>query len=239
MGDGEDRVELAESLAEVARALEAEDDVEATLTKLVHLAVETLDACEHAGISLVRRRKVTSGPRSDDIPATIDDLQTEVGEGPCLDAIREQETFCTGRLSEDERWPDFARRAHEETGMESILSLRLFVEEDNMGALNLYSAKPDAFGEADIAISLAFAAHGAVALAGSRKQESLQEALHSRVIIEQAKGRLSAERGISVDAAFEVLRNHARSNNITVRSVAQGVVEEDLKLPPEAEPVGG
>lgn len=238
MGDGEG-VELAESLAEVARALEAADDVEATLTKLVHLAVETLDACDHAGISLIRRRKVTSGPRSDDIPATIDDLQTEVGEGPCLDAIRQQETFCTGRLSEDERWPDFARRAHEETGMESILSLRLFVEEDNMGALNLYSAKPDAFGEADIAIGLAFAAHGAVALAGSRKQESLQEALDSRVIIEQAKGRLSAERGISVDAAFEVLRNHARSNNITVRSVAHGVVEEDLKLPPEAEPVGG
>ena len=225
MGAGEGRVELAESLAEVARLLRAEDDVDATLTKLVHLAVETLDACEHAGISLIRRRRVSSGPRTDDVPATIDDLQNEVGEGPCLDAIREHETFHTGRLSEEERWPDFARRAHGETGIESILSLRLFVEEDTMGALNLYSSKPDAFNEEDIAIGTAFAAHGAVAMANARKEESLQAALDSRIVIEQAKGKLSADRGISMEDAFEVLRGHARSNNLDVRSVARSVVE--------------
>ena len=224
MGDGEHRVELAQSLAEVARLLRAEGDVDATLTKLAHLAVETLDACEHAGISLIRRRRVTSGPRTDDVPATIDALQNEVDQGPCLDAILEHEVVHTGRLSEEERWPDFARRAHG-TGIESILALRLFVEEDTMGALNLYSSKPDAFDEEDVAIGTAFAAHGAVALANARQEESLQEALDTRVIIEQAKGKLSADRGISMEDAFEALRSHARSNNVDIRSVAQSVVE--------------
>jgi putative methionine-R-sulfoxide reductase with GAF domain len=235
MGDGGDRIDLARSLAEVARVLKAEDDVDATLTKLVHLAVETLDACEHAGISLIRSRRVSSGPRTDEVPAIIDDLQNEVDDGPCAEAIRKHETVRTGRLSEEGRWPEFARRAHGETGIQSILSLRLFIEEDTMGALNLYSSLTDAFDEEDIAIGTAFAAHGAVAMASARKEESLQEALDSRVVIEQAKGKLSAERGISIDAAFEVLRDCARSNNVKIRSVAQEVVE-DLGRSPQPEP---
>ncbi len=55
------------------------------------------------------------------------------------------------------------------------------------------------------------------------------------MLIEQAKGKLSAERGISIDAAFEVLRDRARSNNVKIRSVAQEVVE-DLGRPPRPEP---
>lgn len=100
-----------------------------------------------------------------------------------------------------------------------------------MGALNLYSSLTDAFDEEDIAIGTAFAALGAVAMASARKEENLQEALDSRVLIEQAKGKLSAEGGISIDAAFEVLRDRARSNNVKIRSVAQEVVEDLARLP--------
>ncbi len=231
MGDGNDRIELAETFGEAARALRAEDDVDATLAKLVHLAVETLDACQHAGISLIKRRRITSGPRTDDVPATMDDLQNEVGEGPCLDAIKEQDTFHTGRLSQEGRWPDFARRAHAETGVESILSLRLFIEEDTMGALNLYSKQADAFSEDDIAIGCVFAAHGAVAMAGARAEDNLQHAFNSRVIIEQAKGKLAGARDISMGAAFDLLRDHARNTNTKIGEVAHAVVEDDLELP--------
>ena len=236
MGDRDERIELAETFGEAARGLQAEDDVDDTLTKLVHLAVETLDACQHAGISLTRRRKITSGPRTDDVPARMDDLQNEVGEGPCLDAIKEQETVHVGRLSQEKRWPDFARRAHGETGVESILSLRLFVEEDTMGALNLYSKATDAFSEDDIAIASVFAAHGAVAMAAARKEGDLQKAVDSRVIIEQAKGKLVGERGISMEDAFELLRSHARRNNEAIHSVAQAVVDSDLELPAQSPP---
>ena len=231
VSDGNDRIALAKTFAVAARALQAEDDVDATLTKLVHLAVETLDACQHAGISLIKRRRITSGPRTDDVPARIDDLQSELGEGPCLDAIQEQETFHTGQLSREERWPEFSRRAHTETGVESILSLRLFVEEDTMGALNLYSEEPDAFGEDDIAIASVFAAHGAVAMANARRESGLQEAFDSRVVIEQAKGKIAGEQGLSMDVAFQLLRHHARSNNALIHWVARDIVESRLTLP--------
>lgn len=231
VGDGSDRIALAKTFAEAARALQAEDDVDATLTKLVHLAVKTLDACQHAGISLIKRRHITSGPRTDNIPARMDDLQTELGEGPCLDAIHEEETFVTGRLSQEGRWPDFSRRAHTETGVESILSPRLFVEEDTMGALNLYSKQPDAFGEDDIVIASVFAAHGAVAMANARREGGLQKAFDSRVVIEQAKGKIAGEQGLSMDDAFDLLRHHARSNNALIHAVARDIVESRLVLP--------
>ncbi len=130
-------MELAETFGEIARTLLAEPDVDATLNAIVQLAVETIDGCEHAGISMVNGQKVLSPASSDEVPAIVDRLQSETGEGPCLDAIREHEVFQTGRLSQESRWTEFARRANAESGIESILSFRLFVDRDTLGALNL------------------------------------------------------------------------------------------------------
>jgi AmiR/NasT family two-component response regulator len=62
-----------------------------------------------------------------------------------------------------------------------------------------------------------------------RISEQLREALDSRVIIEQAKGVLAAERGISIDEAFQRLRRHARSHRTPLRSVADAVVNLGLR----------
>ena len=62
-----------------------------------------------------------------------------------------------------------------------------------------------------------------------RVNEQLKEALASRIVIEQAKGALAAERGISVDEAFEVLRRHARSHSMNLRKVADAVVTLGLR----------
>src|SRR4051795_3565530 len=59
--------------------------------------------------------------------------------------------FITGDLLAERRWPQFSLRAHQETGVTSILSIRLFVQHDTMGALNLYSTQPDAFDATDVA----------------------------------------------------------------------------------------
>ena len=51
----------------------------------------------------------------------------------------------------------------------------------------------------------------------------LQNALHSRVTIEQAKGMLAERLHISVDEAFNLLRRHARSNNLRLSDLAMEV----------------
>ena len=172
-----------------------------TLTKIVHLAVEHLEGCDFAGISLVEGRRITSPASSNDLPGIVDSIQSEVGEGPCLDAIKEHEVFQTGDLAAEERWPTFAPGAHEETGVRSILSLRLFVEEDTMGALNLYSTSQDAFDETDVALASVFAAHAAVAMSAARREENLDRKADSRDLIGQAKGILMARSNLDDEQA--------------------------------------
>lgn len=68
-----------------------------------------------------------------------------------------------------------------------------------------------------------------------RRVEQLQRALHSRVVIEQAKGIVSAWRSITPDAAFEILRGHARRNGHRLSAIAEEVVDgrlRDVQLAP-------
>src|SRR2546425_498899 len=63
---------------------------------------------------------------------------------------------------------------------------------------------------------------------GEVVNEQLQAALTSRVIIEQAKGVLAQETGLSVTAAFDLLRGHARATNQRLTEVARRIVEREL-----------
>ena len=138
---------LARAFAEIARTLLAEETLPATLAKICGLAVITIDGCNHAGITVVQGRKLTTEGASDDVPERVDLIQYEVNEGPCLDAIREHEVFRSDDLAQERRWPEFAGRAVEESGVHSMMGLRLFAEGDTMGSLNLYSRQIGAFDD--------------------------------------------------------------------------------------------
>lgn len=210
---------------EVARSLAHHRDLEAILADIVGLAVAHLDACEYAGISLIEGRRITSPASSNDVPRSLDAIQEEVGEGPCLDAIKEHEVFQTGDLHGETRWPLFATRANGETGVLSILSLRLFIEEDTMGALNLYSSRFDAFDETDVALASVFAVHAAVAMSSARREENLERKADSRDLIGQAKGILMARSSLDEEQAFDLLRRASQRSNTKLTKVAEQVVD--------------
>jgi GAF domain-containing protein len=231
-------VGLAETFGEVARALADQGDVYETLDRIVELAVHTLDACEFAGISFVEGRSITSPVSSNDLPRIVDLIQTEVGEGPCLDAIREHAVFETGDLAAERRWPAFSHRAFEETGIQSILAVRLFIEEDTLGALNLYATANDAFDETDVAVASVFAAHAAVAVSAAAREQNLERKAASRDLIGRAKGMLMAREGISDERAFDMLRRASQRLNIKLTTVAENITSsaEAATAAPEADP---
>jgi AmiR/NasT family two-component response regulator len=66
--------------------------------------------------------------------------------------------------------------------------------------------------------------------------EQLQTALHSRIVIEQAKGVLSARAAISVGEAFSRMRTHARRTGQQLTTVAEAVVTGSLD-PGDLQPV--
>jgi hypothetical protein len=81
-------VELANTFADIARALLAEDDVEATLNKkITALAVEMIDACDHAPVSLVQGRRVSTRAAIDDVPVQVDAILYETDQGPAPSAV--------------------------------------------------------------------------------------------------------------------------------------------------------
>ena len=226
------QVELAETFAEIARALLDEHDVDATLDRICSLAVATVEGCQAAGISISEGKLVTSRSTTDDLPCVVDQMQSETQEGPSVDAIKEHEVFLTGSLSHEQRWPNFARRANEETGVESVLSLRLFTSDNTMGSLNLYSRQPDAFDDDDLAVGAVFAAHAAVALAGARREAQLEAIAASRDVIGIAKGKIMVLQGVRDDEAFAILRRASQRMNVKVREMAERILDS-----PPMEPV--
>jgi GAF domain-containing protein len=220
---GDADLELAKTFSEIARILIAETDPQATLQRIVSLAVKTIESCEHAGISVVEGTTVTSPASSDEVPAIVDRIQSETGEGPCVDAIREHQVFQTGKLSEERRWPVFTPRAIAESGIESVLSLRLFADK-TMGALNLYSTQMDAFDDRDVAVATVFAAHAAVAWSTSQTIENLKVGLVTRQLIGQAVGLLMVRQNMSESDALEALKRASQRLNIKLRQVAERIV---------------
>ncbi len=180
--------------------------------------METIDACHHAGVTLIEAGKFKTPASSDEVPPKVDFIQYETGEGPCLEAIREREIFETSDLTKEHRWPNFAARANEETGVVSMLSFRLFVEGDTMGALHMYSKQQAAFADSDRAVGAVFAAHAGVALSTAIERHQLTEALKSRDVIGQAKGILMERENVTADEAYEILRRSSQNVNTSCES---------------------
>jgi GAF domain-containing protein len=229
----------AEIFARIARQLEAETSPEATRDRITEAAVHTVHGCDHAAISIIRRRGgIETVAATDDVPSRVDSIQYQVGQGPGLQAIAEHVTLVIDDLAGDERWPAFSHRAVEETGVRSMLSFRLFLRGDTLGALSLYSRRPSAFDDHARAVGAVLAAHAAIALSAAQDREradQLEDALRSSREIGMAMGVLMGRTGVTQDEAFALLRRTSQQLHRKLREVAAEVVETG-QLPP---PAGG
>ena len=151
-------------------------------------------------------------------------MQEEVGEGPCLETAFDQHTVLVPDLATDERWPRFSRRAAE-LGVRSMLSFQLYVEGDNLGALNLFSRSADAFDDRSVLVGELFAAHAAVAYSAAQRESVLERALASRELVGQAQGILMERGRLTADQAFAALQRTSQERNVKLAEVARRLVE--------------
>lgn len=219
---GED---LAARLSELARILQHEDDLDDTLQAITHAAVDTVPGARYAGIAMVEgRREVRTRAGTDDLVYAVDQAQYDTGEGPCLATLYDERTVRLPDLSAETRWPRFTARVAD-LGVGSMLSLQLFVEADNLGALNLYASDTDAFGDKSEQVGLMFAAHAAVAMAGALKAQQLTRAMDIRDLIGQAKGMLMERHRLTGEQAFALLVRVSQHTNTKLVDVARSLVD--------------
>jgi hypothetical protein len=222
--------ELAFNFSETARILFTAGSVTHTLSTVVELAVGSIEGCDFAGLFLVEGDVVTTPVHTDPVVAVIDELQHRAGEGPCLDAVAHRLIFYADDLERDLRWLHFAPLARN-AGIRSILALPLS-SDTQMGALNLYSRYPAAFGvdgraKAAILVSLASLA---LSVAHSHENEerraaNFQTALGSRETIGQAVGILMERERITAEAAFVILRRASQHLHVRLQEVARNLVD--------------
>jgi transcriptional regulator with GAF, ATPase, and Fis domain len=224
--------DLAGRLSDLARTLQHEDSVDETLQAIVHAAVGTVPGAQDAGLSVVEhRRAIYTRAGTAELVFKVDQAQYDTGEGPCLSAVYEQQTVHLPDMTTEARWPEFTRRTAD-LGVLSMLSFQLYVQQDNLGALNLYSADKDAFDIDSEHIGLLFAAHAAVAMSGAHQQEHLNKAIAARDLIGQAKGILMERHKITADQAFTVLAQASQQTNTKLVDVARSLTDTgDITTP--------
>lgn len=128
--------------------------------------------------------------------------------------LKVQEVGTSSNLAADLRWRQWGPRIARDFAVGSMLCVRLFTDEDTLGALNLYFLRKDAFDETARIEALALAAHVAVALAAAQEIGQLRVAIEGRTVIVQAEGILMERFGLSAREAFSAL---VRVSSVTNR----------------------
>ena len=165
-------------------------------------------------------------------------FQLQHSEGPCLECFRNHEPVSiTDLAQETRRWPDFAPGAVK-AGVRSVHAFPMRLRDRVIGALNVFGEEPLPLGPEDVRVVQAMADVATIAILQERAiasaellTEQLQGALNSRIVIEQAKGVISRDHGVTVDAAFAALRGYARTNHIRLVDLAHDVVNGAIALP--------
>ncbi len=220
--DGQDG--LAAQLSDFARTVQQQQDPHETLAEIVRAAVELVPGCDEASISVVLgRRRVTSDAASGDLPQIVDDLQERLGEGPCLTSAYEHLTVRVPDMATDDRWPRFTAAAAE-AGALGMMALQLYVEGDDLGALNLFSRRSGAFDDESEHIGLMFAAHAAVAYAAAHEHASLSRTVQTRQVIGRAEGILIERHRVTPEQAFAMLVRVSQHRNEKLRAIAERLV---------------
>src|SRR4051812_43912472 len=90
----------------LARELLARHDHQEVLTRVVEVAAQDIDGASSVSVSLLgKRRRISTVAASDDLARAGDELQYQLGEGPCLDAAWESDAVLCRDLAEEPRWP--------------------------------------------------------------------------------------------------------------------------------------
>ena len=207
----------------LARAFRSAPDEDARLRLAVEAAIGLVAKCSHAGITINEKGGLLTRVSSDDMVRRANELQYELGEGPCLSVRKDQDTMISVDLETETRWPVWAPKVHHELGASSMMSLLVFTGENTYGALSLYAVGGQRFDVDDVAVAQTLAGHLALSMSAEREIDQLGMAIISRLVIGRAEGILMERLDITADQAFDYLRRISSHTNRKLVAVASDI----------------
>jgi ANTAR domain len=190
-------------------------------------ATLTVPGCDHASLTIRRDGIRRTAAVTDAVARQIDRLELAFGIGPCLDAIENSSPQIESDLTAGSRWPALTARLIAETPVRGAMSVRIPMDKENIGALNVFSDVPNALGAASVeqaAVLGAFATVATTAAAHSHDAATLRRGLTSNRAIGQAVGMLMARNNVSDADAFDILRQTSQNSNVKLVDIATDLI---------------
>ena len=223
---------LSETFVELTDTMVADFDVIDFLHVLTDRSVQLLDVSA-AGLLLADPRgELRVVAASSEAARLLELFQLQNDQGPCLDCFRAGQPVTAADLAAaEQRWPRFARRRPAGRVRRRAGPADAATRAGHRRAEPL-PRHPGPFDPADVRVGQALADVATISLLHERSMrrsdtlnEQLQTALNSRVIIEQAKGKLAERLGLDMDQAFNLLRDYARARNLRLSDLAQAFID--------------
>jgi len=227
--------DVRHALNELGRLRFGEIRVEEAMHQVVQ-TTHSIFSVDGAGLMLAdAEHHLRNAAVSDERVRHLEELQIRHAEGPCITAFDEKVLVGAEDLTLDVRWPVFSQAAVDQ-GVRAVLASPIPYNQDAVGVVAVISHERHPWsGEAELAL-LAFTDLAALLIAsmliGEQQTElaaQLQSALNSRAVIEQAKGVLIGQQGISAHAAYEQIRARARAERRKVTLVAAELVSRAIR----------
>jgi GAF domain-containing protein len=223
---------LSASIDALTQFLVGEQTMGETLGRVAAHGERAIPGADLTGLTLLTKQgRPTTAVCTDPETLSVDQIQYEHGDGPCLTSFREMRIISVPRMKTETRWPEVAQTAIDK-GVRSSLSAPLVVGENGIGALNFYSRSENAFSVEDEETAQTFALHAAVVLANAQAywsaydlSQHLEQAMMNRAAIEQAKGVIIEQSGVTADEAFELLKSASQRENRKLREIAAEIVK--------------
>ena len=231
---------LSDTFIDLADTLIADFDVIDFLQLLTDRSVALLSASAAGVVLADPRGELRVAAASSEEAGLVELFQVQNDQGPCLDCFRTGRPVTAADLAgPGQPWPQFAAAAVR-AGFRSVQALPMRLRDQVIGALNLFSTETVPLGPADLRLGQALADVATIGLLQERSvrrneaaAEQLEVALNSRVIIEQAKGKLAERLTVDMDQAFGMLRDYARASDQRLTDVARAFVAS-ASFPPSA-----
>lgn len=223
-------LDLTTAYVELQRVLIQSADTTKLLDRIAVLAAAVTSPPSSCGITFRREGDVSTVAFSSPLAKRADEIQYAHGNGPCLHSMRSGEIVHIADMDKDERWADYRLDAIAQ-GVRSSLSVPLLVDEERVGALNIYTDTCHDFSVKDIDNASAFASQASASLTLAIRrtdqlalEEQLRNALSSRAVIDQALGIIMAQQRCNSTEAFAVLRKASQDRNVKVADIATELI---------------